>query len=171
MSYKEETLKKEYIYKGKILNLRVDDAVLTNGKRCKREIIEHSGGAAVYAEKDNRVLFVKQYRYAYQKEIYEIPAGKINNGEDPSDTARRELEEECGYLAKDLTLMFKVYPTPGYTNEIIYIYKAKDLVKTKAHLDEGEFLTCEWIKKEEALKMLENGDINDAKTIIALLKA
>lgn len=164
----EKTVKKNYVYKGKILNLRNDDARLPDGKACKREIIEHSGGACVLYVEGGKVLFVKQYRYAYGETIYEIPAGKLNEGEDPALAAQRELEEEAGVKAKRLTRLFTVYPTPGYTNEKIYVYRADEVEKTSARLDEGEFLEVEYIPLERVRKMLESGEIRDAKTIIAL---
>ena len=169
MDLTEKTVNKNYIYKGKILNLRVDDILLPDGKPAKREIVEHSGGSAVYCEKDGKVLFVRQFRYPYKKVIYEIPAGKLNVGENPETTAIRELEEECGIKAEKVTEMFKIYPSPGYTEEIIYIYKAEGLKETAVNLDEGEYLTSCWIEKEEALLMVEKGEIKDAKTVIALL--
>lgn len=169
MDLTEKTVNKNYIYKGKILNLRVDDILLPDGKPAKREIVEHSGGSAVYCEKDGKVLFVRQFRYPYKKVIYEIPAGKLNVGENPETTAIRELEEECGIKAEKVTETFKIYPSPGYTEEIIYIYKAEGLTETAVKLDEGEYLTSCWIEKEEAFLMVEKGEIQDAKTVIALL--
>ncbi len=169
MKFEEKTLNKNYIYKGKILNLRRDDVVLPDGNTAIREIVEHSGGACVLVENEGKFLFVKQFRYAYGKEIYEIPAGKINLGEDTSVTAIRELEEECGYRAESVELMFKCYPSPGYTNEIIYIYKAKNITKTTTHLDEDEFLSCEWIDRETVKRMIASGELCDGKTLIALL--
>jgi ADP-ribose pyrophosphatase len=108
--------------KGKILNLRCDDAELPDGKPCSREFIEHGGGACVLYVKDGKVLLVRQFRYAYGESIYEIPAGKLEQGENPIFAAARELEEEAGIKAKELQLLYVVYPTPGYTNEKIYIY-------------------------------------------------
>lgn len=169
MDLTEKTVNKNYIYKGKILNLRVDDVLLPDGKPAKREIVEHSGGSAVYCEKDGKVLFVRQFRYPYKKVIYEIPAGKLNAGENPETTAIRELEEECGIKAEKVTETFKIYPSPGYTEEIIYIYKAEGLTDTAVKLDEGEYLTSCWIEKEEAFLMVEKGEIQDSKTVIALL--
>ena len=168
MSHKEKTVKKNYVYKGKILNLRVDDALLENGAPCKREIIEHSGGACVLYVENGNVLFVKQYRYAYGETLYEIPAGKLNAGEEPKVAAARELEEETGVKAARLELLYETYPTPGYTNERIYIYRAFDGEKTQTHLDEGEFLDVEWIALGRVKEMLKSGEIKDAKTIIAL---
>ena len=100
MKFHEETLSKNYVYRGKILNLRCDDARRPDGKPCKREIVEHSGGAAVLAETERGIALVKQFRYAYGEEIYEIPAGKLNAGEDPMEAARRELKEETGWKRK-----------------------------------------------------------------------
>lgn len=171
MDFKEKTLAKNYIYKGKILNLRKDDIELPNGKPAVREIIEHSGGSCVYCEKDGAVYLVKQYRYAYGEELWEIPAGKLNPGEDPKQTALRELEEEAGLKANSIELMFEVYPTPGYTNEIIRIYRAWNFTKVQMHLDEDEFLSGEWIPIPKLKQMMDSGDIKDGKTLIALLKA
>ena len=168
MEYTEKTVKKNYIYKGKILNLRCDDAQLFNGEPCKREIIEHSGGACVLCVEKGKVLLVRQYRYAYGESVYEIPAGKLNDGENPTCACVRELEEETGFRAKKVELLYEVYPTPGYTSEKIYIYQAFDCEKGNAHLDEGEFLDIEYIPLEKAKEMLKNGEIKDGKTIIAL---
>ncbi len=169
MNFEEKTLKKEYIYKGKILNLRKDQILLPNGETALREIVEHTGGSAIYCEMDGKILLVKQFRYPYKKVIYEIPAGKINLGEDPKETAIRELEEEGGIKAKKITKIFEVYPTPGYTEEIIHLYRADDIEKTSMHLDDDEFLTGEWIDKNTVIQMINSGEIKDAKTIIAVL--
>ncbi len=168
MDYIEKTVKKNYIYEGKILKLRRDDAELPNGEPCIREIVEHSGGACVLYVEDEKVLLVRQYRYAYGESLYELPAGKLEKGEDPMLAAARELEEEAGVRAKRLELLFVNYPTPGYTDEKIYIYRAYDGEKVSAHLDEGEFLDAEYIPLERAREMLGKGEIKDGKTIIAL---
>ena len=168
MDYIEKTVKKNYIYKGKILTLRKDDALLPDGTPCIREIIEHSGGACALYVEDGKVLFVRQYRYAYGESIYELPAGKLNAGENPMLAAQRELEEETGVKAEKLELLYVAYPTPGYTDEKIYIYRAFDGEKTEKHLDEGEFVDTVWIELDKVKQMLKNGEIKDAKTIIAL---
>lgn len=168
MRYEEKTLNKNYIYKGKILTLRKDDVLLPDGKPAIREIIEHSGGACVvYAEK-GKLLFVKQFRYAYGEEILELPAGKLNAGEDPKEACLRELEEETGIFSKEAKLLFVAYPSPGYTNEKLYIYRAEQGVLKQPHLDEGEFLDRVWIDEKTVKEMLKNGEIKDAKTIIGL---
>ena len=169
MEFKEKTINKTYVYKGKILSVRKDDITLPDGTPAIREMVEHSGGSAVYCEKDGKILLVKQFRYPYKEELYEIPAGKLNQGEDPMQTAIRELEEEGGIRAKRVEKMFDIYPTPAYTNEIIRIYKATEFVETKSCLDEDEFLSAEWIDKWQVKKMIENGQIKDAKTIVAVL--
>ena len=169
MDMTEKTVKKNYVYQGKILSLRVDDAALPDGKPCKREIVEHSGGACILYVENDSVLLVKQFRYAYGETLWEIPAGKLEKGEEPFLTASRELEEETGIKSDDLTLLFVDYPTPGYTNEKIYIYEAKNGKKTSQKLDDGEFLTAEFIPLSKVKEMLKTGEIKDGKTIIALL--
>lgn len=168
MDYIEKTIKKNYIYEGKILTLRRDDAELPNGQPCIREIIEHSGGACVLYVENGKVLLVRQYRYAYGESLYEIPAGKLEKGENPKKAALRELEEEAGIKAADAELLFVMYPSPGYTDEKIYIYRAYEGEKVCAHLDEGEFLDAEYIPLEKVKEMMRNGEIKDGKTLIAL---
>ncbi|MBE5737784.1 MAG: NUDIX hydrolase [Clostridiales bacterium] len=171
MQFKEKTICKNYVYKGKILSLRKDDVILPNGQPAIREMVEHSGGSAIYCEVDGKILLVKQYRYPYEKEIWEIPAGKLNIGESPEQTAIRELEEEGGIVAERVEKMFDVYPTPAYTNEVIRIYRAVGLTKSKQRLDDDEFLHSQWIDKEQVVKMIYDGEINDSKTIIAVLSS
>ncbi len=168
MDYTEKTVSKNYVFKGKLLTVRCDDALTADGKPCKREIIEHPGGACVLYVEDEKILLVRQYRYAYGESVYEIPAGKLDAGEDPMAAAARELEEEAGLKAGRLELLFVEYPTPGYTNEKIYIYRAYDCEKVSAHLDEGEFLDVEYLPISKAVEMLKNGELHDSKTIMAL---
>ena len=169
MEFKEKTVNKNYIYRGKILNLRKDDVILPDGKNAVREIVEHGGGSTVYCELDGKILFVKQFRYAYGKEILELPAGKRDKDEPFEQTAIRELEEEGGIRAERVEKLCEIYPSPGYTNEVISVFKASGVKKTAMHLDSDEFLTSVWIEKEKVKKMMENGEIKDAKTLIALL--
>lgn len=118
---------------------------------------------------EGKVLLVKQFRYAYGREIFEIPAGKLNAGEAPQLAAARELEEETGYKA-EIVRLAEIYPTPGYTDEIIYIFLAKNAVHTAQKLDEGEFLNVKFIPIEKVVEMIDSGEINDAKTIVAIYK-
>ncbi len=168
MDFTEKTLKRNYVYEGKILSLRVDEVLLCNGEKAKREIVDHTGGACVLYVENGKILFVRQFRYAYGEHVLEIPAGKLEKGEDPKTSALRELEEETGIKSSDATLLYVIYPTPGYTNEKIYIYRAKEGKQMQTCLDEGEFLRVEWIEKERVKKMLKEGEIVDGKTIIAL---
>ncbi len=168
MDYVEKTTKANTVYQGKILTLRVDEAQLPDGRPCQREFIEHSGGACVLYVREETVLLVRQYRYAYGESIYEIPAGKLEKGEDPKNAAMRELEEEGGVRAKELSLLHVMYPTPGYTNEKIYIYEAVEGEVTQARLDDGEFLDAEYIPLFKVKEMLKNGELKDGKTIVAL---
>lgn len=170
MQFEEKTLKKKFIYQGKILNLRCDDVMLPNGKTALREIVEHAGGSCVLCEKDGKILFVKQFRYAYGKELLELPAGKKDVGETAEQTALRELEEEAGLKAQKAHLLFEVYPSPGYTDEVIKIFRVTEFTESKSHLDEDEFLNCVWIEKSKVKNMIEQGEIKDAKTLIALLR-
>ncbi|MBQ4097938.1 MAG: NUDIX hydrolase [Clostridia bacterium] len=169
MRFKEKTVKSEVIYKGRIITVKKDDIVLPNGNSAIREVVHHSGGSAILCEMDGKILMVKQFRYPYAEELWEIPAGKLNEGESPELTAIRELEEEGGIKAKRVEKLFEIYPTPAYNDEIIRIYQAFDLEKTQKHLDEDEFLTSEWIEKEKLKDMIYSGEIKDAKTVIALL--
>lgn len=169
MNLNEKKLKSNTIFSGKIVTLEVDEVELPDGKISFRECVRHSGGAAVLLIKDEKVLLVKQFRYLYGKCIYEIPAGKLNKGEDPQIAAARELEEETGFKAT-LSHLLDIYPTPGYTDEIIHIYFAESYEITKQKLDDGEFLNYYFIDIATALKMIESGEISDAKTIIALYK-
>ena len=164
----EKTLSSEKIYDGRVVKLRKDAVLLPDGKKSEREVISHSGGAGIVAESGGKMLLVRQFRYAYGEVITEIPAGKIDKGEKPEDTAKRELEEETGIRAKEVELLFVIYPTPGYTDEKIYIYLARGLSEGEIRLDDNEFLNSFWIDVSKAYEMVEKGEIKDSKTIIAL---
>lgn len=170
MELDEKTIDSRQIYDGRVVKLYVDDVELSDGKRTIRECIRHSGGAAVLFIKDNKIALVKQFRYPYGEAIYEIPAGKIDKGEDPENTARRELEEETGYTVKYLKFMFKLYPTPGYTDEKLYVYYAEEAEFTHVHPDEGEHLNCEFVPIDRVEAMCRAGEICDAKTLCAVYK-
>ncbi len=170
MDIAEKTLNKNYIYKGKIINLRSDDVLLANNKTSKREIVEHPGGVGVAAlTKENELLLVKQFRYAYTQQVLEIPAGKREAGEDPMLCGKRELSEETGGVAENFEFLGQIYPTPGYTDEIIHLYFAKNVTIAQAHPDENEFVEVVKIPFAEALQMVLNNQIKDAKTQIAIL--
>ena len=168
----EKTLSQSTAFQGRLLRLRVDEALMPDGTTAGREVVEHPGGVGVLAlTEDHKVLLVRQYRYPYGEILTEIPAGKRDPGEDPLTTGMRELEEETGYRANNFTPLGKVYPSPGYCDEVIYLYLATDLVPTQAHPDEDEFLEVERRDLEELTQQVLNGEITDAKTQVAVLKA
>ncbi len=164
----KQTNRKE-IYNGRVIDVVCDDVVLQDGKASKREVILHSGGVVILAvDKNNTVYMVKQYRYAVQKEIYELPAGRLEKDEDPFDCAKRELEEECGLVAESWENLGFIYSSPGILSEKLYLYKATDLKQTQQNLDEGEFLSVCKFNIEEIFGMIKENKINDAKTICAV---
>lgn len=166
---KETMLSSEKIFDGRIISLRKDEIVTEKGIKQSREVVSHGGGAAVLVVKDGKILLERQFRYPYGEILWEIPAGKRDKGEDFAQTAKRELEEETGYVAEKLVKLFEFYPTPAYTNEIIGIFKAEGLKKGVLHFDEDEDIISEWIPEEKVFEMIENGEIKDGKTLIALL--
>lgn len=167
----EKTLSRKEIFQGRIINVHLDEIELPDGSRSDREVVEHSGGVCVAAVTDNKgLLFVRQYRYPYHKVLLELPAGKLEKGEDPLEAGIRELEEECGVRAESVVSMGTVYPTVAYCSEIIHLFLAKGLVRTEQRLDDGEFLSVEEISIEEAAKMVMDGEISDSKTVALVLK-
>ena len=172
MNLEEKQLTSEYIYNGKIIKLRRDTALLPNGKTSTREVIEHNGGVCVAALPDNdEVLFVKQFRYPYMEIVTEIPAGKRDGAdEDPLVCGKRELKEETGAEAESFIPLGKLYPSPGYCGEVIWMFAATDLRYGEQHPDDDEFLSVEKIPLEKAVQMILSGEITDAKTQAAVLK-
>lgn len=166
----EKTIKSNLIYDGKILQLYKDEIETAQGHKSTREIINHNGGASVLAiDDENNIYLVEQFRYAYKEVVLEIPAGKIEKGEDPYNTAVRELSEEIGATAKEIKKLGLFYPTPGYTNEPLYVYLAKGLTFANNHLDKGEALNIVKMPFSEALSKVMNNEIKDAKTVISIL--
>ncbi len=171
MNFKEIQKKSTPLFQGCVLNLRKDEVTLPNGETAYREVIEHNGGACVAAlDHNGNLLMVRQYRYAAGETMWEIPAGKLEKGEDPMVCAARELEEETGYTAKELIPLGYFFPTPAYCQEKIYMYYAKELTPTKQNLDDDEFLEVDAIPFEKALDMINKGEIIDGKTQLAILK-
>ena len=170
MKYNEKTLEVENIYKGKIINLNVHKVILPNNTTANREIVVHPGAVAILPiDEEGKIIFVNQFRKAVEEELLEIPAGKIEVGEDPKKCAMRELEEETGFLASQLMFMNKIYTSPGFSDEVIYIYLAKDLTIGKKNLDEEEFIDLYKYSFVDALNLIKSGGIKDAKTIAAIL--
>lgn len=167
----EKTVKKNYVYEGRIINVRRDDAELHNGKPCVREVVEHNGGVCVAALTDNNeLIFVRQFRYPYMEVVLELPAGKLEKGEDPFEAGKRELEEETGTVAGKYYDLGKFYPTPGYCGEIIHLYAASQLESTSMNPDEDEFLEVERIHIDKAVEMVISNEICDGKTIALIMK-
>ncbi|WP_323694155.1 NUDIX hydrolase [Staphylococcus pseudintermedius] len=168
MHFEEKTISKESIYKGKIIEVEKHKVSLPNNETAYREVVKHNGAVAICAlTPDQRVILVKQYRKALEQELLEIPAGKLEPGEDRESAAMRELEEETGYKAKKLTLIGEVYGTPGFSNEKISVYFADDLVEGKVNLDEDEFVEKVLYSLDDVKKAVVARTIEDAKTFIA----
>lgn len=168
----ETTIRREEKFRGKIVSVHVDEVRLPDGSTSFREVVEHTGGAAVLAlDEENRVLAVRQYRYVFGKPLLEVPAGKLDPGEDPAAGALRELKEETGAVPEEFISMGSVLPSPGCYGERLYLYLARGLHMEAQHLDEGEFLHVERIPFDEMVRRCLSGEIEDAKTVVAVLKA
>lgn len=159
------------IYSGRILTIHNDDVTLCNGDTAQRECVDHPGGVAVIGITDeDEILLVRQFRYPYKEVIYEIPAGKVEKGEDPFETGRREFKEECGAVADTYFSLGEIYPSPGYTNEVIRLYGATGITFEKQELDEDEFLEIKKMKLDILIDKIMSGEIKDAKTVAAAFK-
>ena len=157
------------IYTGRVVTLNVETVQLPNGVTVDLETIRHPGAAAVVPMKDDgTVVLIRQFRHAAGGFIYEIPAGKLNPGEDPLDCAKRELEEEVGYRASSLSLLSSIFTAPGFADEVIHVYKATGLIRGRQQLDRDEVLEVVELSLLEAVKKIEEGVIRDAKTIVGL---
>ena len=168
----EETLSTTPIYDGKIISLRRDTARLENGREVAREVISHPGGVCIVAvDEEDRLLLVRQFRYPFSRVLTELPAGKLNYGEDPLRCGQRELEEETGCTADRFVSLGQFLPTPAYCEEVTHIYYASGLHTTHQHLDPDEFLDVERIPFEEAVRQVLAGELADGKTQIGILKA
>ena len=171
MEFIEKTLYSENVFCGKVVNVFKDDVELVDGKKTFREVVRHSGGVVILAFKnDNTLLFVKQFRYPMKEVLLELPAGKLEYGENPFEAAKRELEEETGYCAKNWIDLGFVYTSPGYSDEKLYLYIAQDLYYTQCNPDDGEFLQAIELQVNDVQKMINNGEICDAKTLCAILR-
>lgn len=172
MKYEENTLDSELKFSGHIIKVKKDDVLLPNGRRSTREVVEHPGGVCVAAVGDDgTVLLVRQFRYPFHTELLELPAGKLEPGEDPLVCGKRELLEETGAIAEEYTFMGEFYPTCGYSNEILYLYLAKGLTFGEQQPDEDEFLDVVRLPLKEAVSMVLAGELPDGKTQAAILKA
>ncbi|MFD0586830.1 NUDIX domain-containing protein [Paenibacillus sp. GCM10027627] len=166
--WREDTISSEQIFKGRVISLQVDTVSLPDGRSATREIVKHPGAAAVMALLDGKLLVVDQFRKPLDKCQVEIPAGKLDPGEDPMEAAARELEEETGFVAKSLKLVNSFYTSPGFADEKLYLYFADQLERGTQRLDEDEDVRVEAITVEEADELVAAGRISDAKTLLAL---
>ena len=172
MDMTEKTLTTQEVYHGRIIRVRRDEVLLPNGHTSVREVVEHPGGVGILAlEDDGSVLLVRQYRYAFGRTLLEIPAGKREKGEEPRITARRELHEEVGADAERWTDLGTLIASPGCYAERLYLYKAEGLTFTRQQLDEDEFLEVRFFPFEEVVEKCLSGQLQDAKTVAAVLKA
>jgi len=176
----EKTISSQSIYKGKILNVRKDTVELSNGNTACREVVEHSGGVCVLPLTDSdEVIMVKQFRYPYETALLEIPAGKLEKGEEPLECGKRELLEETGFTAERFDYLGKLYPTPAYCTEVIHIYLARGVCEdtpaegeNNPHVpDEDEILEVVKLSFDKVIDMIFRNEILDAKTQFAMLKA
>ena len=172
MDFTEKTLTSEYVFKGKVIDVRRDDIEVSNGHKSVREVVEHSGGVTMLAVKDNgNVLFVKQFRYPIKDVSIELPAGKLEIGENPDLAAKRELEEETGYISDNWVKLGYIYTSVGFCDEKLHLYLAKDLKYKKQNPDEDEIIECEEYPLSKVMEMSDNGVINDAKSSCTILRA
>ncbi|MBI5972541.1 ADP-ribose diphosphatase [Staphylococcus caledonicus] len=169
MEFNEKTFDRTVIYNGKIIDLEIHDVELPDGNTSKRELVYHNGAVAVCAiTPENEVLLVKQYRKPVEKPLLELPAGKLEEDEEREEAAKRELEEETGYIAKDLELITNMYGSPGFSNEKLTIYFADQLSEGTLNLDDDEFVELHKVPVKDIKALLDSNEIEDAKTIIGL---
>lgn len=167
--FTERTLSSEQIYKGKVFDINKDYAELSTGQKKLREVVIHPGGVVVAAlTDDNEVLLVQQFRYPAKQELVELPAGKLEPGEDPDEAIKRELEEECGFIAEKWEKLTCVFSSPGFCNEKLHLYKASKLIKTHINLDDGELLDYFKVPLSTAWQMVIDGRIIDMKSVALL---
>ncbi|WP_108670925.1 NUDIX domain-containing protein [Peribacillus acanthi] len=169
--FEEVTISTQSIYAGKVISLQVDEVRLPDGKTSKREIVKHPGAVAVIAITDEgKIIMVEQYRKAMERSQVEIPAGKLEPGEEPMNTAKRELDEETGYECETMEPLISFYTSPGFADEIIHLFVAKGLKKkaVSAACDEDEFVELLELTLEEALQFIKEEKIQDAKTAYAV---
>ena len=168
----EKKIDGELKYKGVIVNVRLDRAELCDGSVVRREVVEHPGGATILPVDDEGYCYcVRQFRYPFGKQMLEAPAGKLEYGEDPKECAVRELSEETGFTADEIIYLRPDCSSPGFSTELLHIYMARGLHRGESHPDEGEFLSVEKHHIDELVDMVMSGEIDDGKTIIAVLKA
>lgn len=170
MDMTEKTLEHSVLFKGRILRLELDRVALPDGSEAPREVARHPGGVTVLPlHDDGTVTVVRQFRYPYKEVITELPAGKLEPGEDPDDAIRRELSEEAGLTAGELRKMGVMYPSPGYCDERLHLYFARDLRQGERHPDADEFLEVDRVPLDRLVEDVMAGKVPDAKTATLIL--
>ncbi|NLB77289.1 MAG: NUDIX hydrolase [Clostridiaceae bacterium] len=171
MEYYEKTISSELKYKGNIIDVEKLIVELPNGKLASRDVVRNAGASVVVPVVDDEIILVQQFRKPAEKEFIELPAGKLEFGEDPAVCATRELKEETGYSTGKLVKILELYPAPAFSDEVLHIYLATELIKGEATPDEDEFISAKAYKFAEALTMIDEGIINDSKTVAGILFA
>ena len=168
MDKKEKTITSEQIYQGRVVSLKKDTVLCPNGEESLREIITHRGGVGILIKVDDKFIIEKQFRYALGKEIYELPAGKLEEGEEPLEAAKRECLEETGYQPLEMIHLGDMSPTCGYSTEIIHFYYCPKSVKQERHLDSDEVIDLMYLSLEEIEQMIKEDQIIDSKILAVL---
>ncbi|WP_411844365.1 NUDIX hydrolase [Salinicoccus sp. HZC-1] len=165
---KEKVIHSDRVFDGRVIQVDHDTVLLPNGEKSKREIVYHNGAVCLVAVYDDLMYFVRQYRIAPDEFLLEVPAGKIEKGDLPEESARRELEEEIGAVTDNLEKLHEFYVSPGFSNELVYLYEAKDIKMKNQKLDDDEFLDVVKIPLQNLRQKLSDGSVRDSKTIIAI---
>ena len=173
MDMREKQLSHQYFFEGKIMKARLDEVLLPNGRRARREVCEHVGGVGVLpVDRSGNIILVRQFRYPYDTELLEIPAGKLDHGaEDFTACGTRELKEETGCTAGRIVPLGAQYPSPGFLTEVVHLFAALDLTEGEMQPDEDEFVEVVRLPIAEVEAMIARDEIRDAKTIVAMYRA
>ena len=172
MTERPQTINRETVFSGRIIETRVDTLLMPDERQITREVVHHPGAVAIVPiDSSDNVLLVRQYRYPVGLDLLEIPAGVIEEGESPDHTAQRELREETGYASRNLRALGGIYSSPGFCDEILYMYLARDLVESKLPADDDEDITVERVPISDIGRLIRFGEIQDAKSVAGLLMA
>ena len=165
----ETKMKSNTVYQGNIVSLHVDEVRLPSGKTGTREVVEHPGSVGIIAiDKDGKAILIRQFRYAVREVLWEIPAGKLNPGEDPKDCAKRELEEETAFSAGRLERIASFYTSPGFSSEMLHLFLGTNIIPGTGQPDDDENIKTYRLSRDAIDTMMENGEIRDAKTLLGL---
>lgn len=172
MNFEEKTIGRAHTYKGSIIDVETLEVVLPDGKKATRDVVLHPGASVVIPISDNgEIYMVRQYRKPIERTTLELPAGKLDHGEDPKVCAVRELSEETGLAADEVKHLISIHSAPGFSNEVLHLYVARGLKEGEAHSDEDEFVACEKYQINNLIEMILSHEITDAKTIVGLMMA